>query len=169
MRAFFLLFITIPIVEMWLLIEVGARIGALSTIALVFLTAAIGLALLRQQGLETLFRVNQRMEEGQLPAQEILEGVLLAIGGALLLTPGFITDAFGFTCLIPFTRKALVTALLRQGVVMASYGRAQPHTHQRTQHHQSFEYSTRRPAATENSRPTADNGNIIEGEYHRDD
>ena len=91
MRLFLLLFITIPIIEMWVLIEVGSEIGALNTIFLVFLTAAIGLALLRQQGMNTLLRVNQQMEQGQLPAGDILEGVMLAVGGALLLTPGFIT------------------------------------------------------------------------------
>ncbi len=123
MRILFLLFIIIPILEMWVLIEVGARIGALPTIALVFLTAIVGLGLLRQQGFSTLLRVNQRLEEGQLPAGEILEGVLLAIGGALLLTPGFLTDAVGFACLLPPTRKALVAALLRQNVVTATYGR----------------------------------------------
>ena len=123
MRLFFLLFISVPILEMWVLIEVGAKIGALSTIFLVFLTAAVGLALLRQQGLSTLLKVNQRMAQGQLPAGEILEGVMLAVGGALLLTPGFITDAIGFACLLPPSRKLLVAGLLRQGVIMASYGR----------------------------------------------
>ena len=122
MRYLLLLFISVPIIEMWLLIEVGARIGALSTIALVFLTAAVGLALLRQQGANTLLRVRQRMELGKLPAGEILEGVMLAVGGALLLTPGFITDGIGFACLIPFSRQLIVAALLRQGVVMAHYG-----------------------------------------------
>ena len=85
MRFLLPLFIIIPIAEMWLLIKVGTKIGALPTVALVFLTAAIGLALLRQQGLDTLLRVNRRMEEGQIPAKEIFEGLLLAIGGALLL------------------------------------------------------------------------------------
>jgi UPF0716 protein FxsA len=119
MRYLFLLFISIPIVEMWVLIEVGSEIGAFSTIALVFLTATLGLALLRQQGLATLFEVSKKIEHGQLPAAEILAGLLLAIGGALLLTPGFITDAIGFACLLPPSRKLIIAFMMRRGVLMA--------------------------------------------------
>ena len=123
MPILFLFFILVPIIEMWLLIEVGSRIGALSTIALVCLTAFVGLGLLRQQGFSTLMRVNQRMEQGQLPATEILEGVVLAVGGALLLTPGFITDAIGFLCLLPPTRRYFIRRLLAQGMfTVASAG-----------------------------------------------
>src|SRR5690606_19661020 len=100
----FLLFVLTPIVEMWVLIKVGGVIGALPTIGLVLLTAVIGLALLRMQGFATLLRARQKMEEGQLPAKELVEGIFLAVGGALLLTPGFVTDALGFACLLPGTR-----------------------------------------------------------------
>lgn len=165
MRAFFLLFITIPILEMWVLIEVGARIGALPTIALVFLTAAIGLALLRQQGLNTLLRVDQRLAQGQLPAGEIIEGVLLAVGGALLLTPGFITDAFGFACLIPYSRRALVRYVVNQGMVQTRYGRGgTTYTHYETHstHHSSRESPPDRA-------PKNSEGRVIEGECHRED
>ena len=99
MRLLLLLFVIIPIIELWILIEVGSKLGVLTTILLVFLTGIIGVMLLRQQGMSTLLRVNQQMEQGQLPVKEILEGVMLAVGGALLLTPGFITDTIGFTCL----------------------------------------------------------------------
>ncbi|MDA9560417.1 FxsA family protein, partial [Porticoccaceae bacterium] len=90
MRFLFLLFIVMPVVEMWLLIEVGSEIGALYTIGLVLLTAIIGVRLLRQQGFDTLWRGQRKLQEGQLPAQEIGEGIVLAVSGALLLTPGFI-------------------------------------------------------------------------------
>jgi len=92
-------------------------IGAWPTIALVFLTAMVGLSLLRQQGFSTLMRVNQKLESGQLPAQEVLEGIFLAVGGALLLTPGFITDSIGFACLLPFTRRLLVQQWLKHVTV----------------------------------------------------
>ena len=105
MRFIFALFIAVPIVEMLVLIEVGQQIGALWTIALVLLTAFIGINLLRHQGLATLSRANWRIKSGELPAQEILEGILLAVGGALLLTPGFVTDTIGFLLLIPFLGK----------------------------------------------------------------
>lgn len=117
MRALFLLFIIVPIAEMWLLIEVGDVIGAISTVALVFLTAIIGAYLLRRQGLDTLLRVNQRLVRGELPVSEVLEGVVLAMGGALLLTPGFITDTFGFMCLLPGLRQLLGRWVIKRGVL----------------------------------------------------
>jgi UPF0716 protein FxsA len=96
-----LLFIIMPIAEMWILIEVGAKIGALYTIGLVLLTAMVGLALLRKQGISAITRANQKMQTGEVPVEEMMEGIFLAIGGALLLTPGFITDIIGFCCLLP--------------------------------------------------------------------
>ena len=112
MRALLLLFIVMPIVEMWLLITVGAEIGALYTICLVLLTAVIGAQLLRQQGVATLWRGRRKLEEGQLPAQEIVEGIILAVSGALLLTPGFITDVVGFAGLFAPSRAFLGQLLL---------------------------------------------------------
>ena len=114
MPIFLVLFIVIPIAEMWLLIEVGSRIGALPTIGLVLLTAVIGLALLRQQGFATLLKAQQKMQAGQIPAKEMGEGIFLAVGGALLLTPGFITDFVGFCCLIPGLRHLLLGQLLKR-------------------------------------------------------
>ena len=165
MRYFFLLFITIPILEMWVLIEVGARIGALSTVALVFLTAALGLALLRQQGTDTLFKLNQKVAQGQLPASEILSGVMLAVGGALLLTPGFITDAIGFACLLPITRKPLVALLIRKGVLMAMQGGGG------VRFGASFEQSERFQERSPRREPpgSIDSGDVLDGEYRRED
>ena len=107
-----LLFMLIPIVEMWILIEVGGWIGALPTIALVVLTATIGLSLLKQQGLSTLMRARLKMGEGAIPASELVSGVMIAVGGALLLTPGFVTDALGLALLIPQTRQWLLFKLI---------------------------------------------------------
>lgn len=120
MRFLFLLFVALPILEMWLLIEVGARIGALPTIALVVLTAFIGVNLLRQQGISTLTRAQTRLNAGEVPAIEILEGLFLAVGGALLLTPGFFTDALGFCCLIRPLRRRLINRLLQSGMIQAN-------------------------------------------------
>ena len=105
MRFFVILFIVMPIIEMWLLIVVGQHLGASLTIIMVLFTAVIGLHGLRRQGLTTLKRLQDKLSSQQLPAKEIIEGVILAIGGAFLLTPGFITDALGFSCLLPFSRK----------------------------------------------------------------
>lgn len=115
MRGIFLLFVILPILEMWLLIEVGSQIGALYTIGLVMLTAVIGINILRQQGFSTLNRAQLRMQNGELPGQELVEGFMLAIGGALLLTPGFITDTIGFLLLIPPTRQGFARYLIRSG------------------------------------------------------
>lgn len=107
-----LLFMLIPFFEMWILIEVGGWIGALPTIGLVVLTAVIGLSLLKQQGLSTLMRARRKIDEGAIPASELVSGVMIAVGGALLLTPGFVTDALGFALLIPQTRKWLLFKLI---------------------------------------------------------
>ena len=117
MRYLFLIFVITPVVEMWLLITVGNHLGALPTIGLVLLTAFIGINLLRAQGFETLWRGRRKFEEGQLPAQEIAEGIILAVCGALLLTPGFVTDVIGFAGLVPPIRKKISQLVLSRMVV----------------------------------------------------
>lgn len=115
MRWIVLIFIVVPLAEMLLLFEVAERIGGLWTLSLVVLTAIIGVQILRWQGLATLFRANQRLQAGQLPAQEIIEGMLLAAAGALLLTPGFITDTLGFILLTGPIRRKFVRHMIRSG------------------------------------------------------
>jgi UPF0716 protein FxsA len=123
MRGMFVLFIIMPIAEMMLLFEVSDHIGGLSTIGLVVLTAAIGIQILKHQGLSTFTKANQRMQSGEIPAQQIVEGLFLAVGGAFLLTPGFITDTIGFFFLIGPSRRLLVKALIKSGKFkMASMG-----------------------------------------------
>ena len=107
-----IIFMLVPIVEMWILIEVGGWIGALPTIALVVLTATLGLSLLKRQGLSTLMSARRKMDEGSIPASELVSGVMIAVGGALLLTPGFVTDAIGFALLVPQTRQWLLFKLI---------------------------------------------------------
>jgi UPF0716 protein FxsA len=117
MRSFqslLLLFILVPILEIYLLITVGSLIGALPTVFLVIFTAILGTYLLRAQGLATFQKVHTTLEQGQMPAEALFEGVLLLIGGALLLTPGFFTDAIGFLCLIPSFRQFLISWLTQR-------------------------------------------------------
>jgi UPF0716 protein FxsA len=123
-----LLFVVVPLVELYLLIEIGSVIGALETIALCLLTAVLGGALLRYQGLQVMFRAQRSMAQGEVPAIEMFEGVALAAGGVLLLTPGFATDVIGFLCLIPWTRRAAVRALLRRANVHRGGGPPGPGT-----------------------------------------
>lgn len=122
----FLLFFLTPIVEMYLLITVGGHIGALATIGLVMLTAVVGLALLRSQGLATLTRGMGRLQRGEVPAQEMAEGLLLAVAGALLITPGFATDGLGFFLLVPVGRGLIATRLAKHfappGAEFAQFG-----------------------------------------------
>ncbi len=122
MRFLFLFFIAVPLVEMLLLFEVSDQIGGLSTLGLVVATAVIGVQVLKQQGIATLTRANARLSSGELPAQEIIEGMLLAAAGALLLTPGFITDTLGFVFLAGPLRRLIAARLLRSGLVRAGGG-----------------------------------------------
>lgn len=120
MPFFLFLFVAIPVAELVVLLKVGTMIGVLKTVALVFLTAILGAWLLKQQGLATLLRARERMNSGELPAQQVAEGLILAAGGAMLLTPGFITDFFGFMCLLPFTRQWLVAKAIKKLTIVGS-------------------------------------------------
>ena len=106
-------FIALPLVEIYVLIQVGQVIGALWTVALLVLVAMLGSALLRLQGLATLATVQAALARGELPATAILEGLVLLVAGVLMVTPGFVTDVLGFACLLPPVRRALARQLGR--------------------------------------------------------
>ena len=108
---FFAILIGIPIAEIYAFIEVGGEIGALNTIALTILTAVIGMALLRYQGLSVLTQAQSRLDAGQSPVREILNGVLLAVAGLFLLIPGFVTDTVGFLLFLPPLRNLIALKL----------------------------------------------------------
>ncbi len=110
----FLAFTIIPVVEIYLLIQIGTIFGALTSIALVIVTGFLGAYLARIQGLQTLFRIQKSLREGQMPSGELLDALLIGIAGLVLLTPGFLTDAFGFLLLIPNTRTVIKQWLHRQ-------------------------------------------------------
>ncbi len=105
---FALLFFILPFIEIWLLIKVGGAIGALPTFLLVILASIAGGYLLRQQGMSALRRFQQSLAQGQLPANEMLEGVMIVLGALLLMLPGFFTDLIGALFLIPPLRRALI-------------------------------------------------------------
>jgi len=106
-----LLFVFLPMVELYLLIMLGSRIGAMPTIGLIVFTGVLGATLARQQGLSVLSKIQREMASGNPPTQELVEGALIVVGGIVLLTPGIITDLFGFSLLVPPIRKALCKAL----------------------------------------------------------
>jgi UPF0716 protein FxsA len=102
-----LLFILVPIAELYVIIKVGEAIGVLPTLALLVADALLGSLLLRQQGRAAWIRFNRALAENRLPHKEVFDGVLIIMGGALLLTPGFLTDVLGLIFLIPPTRAAV--------------------------------------------------------------
>ena len=122
----FILFLVVPFVEIYLLVEIGARIGAPWTILLVVMTAIVGAWLVRVQGLATWRRFQASLARNELPAIALVEGLCLLIAGALLLTPGFFTDTVGFACLIPPLRRTLINHLLRRGMWKAAAGPVRP-------------------------------------------
>ena len=113
-RFLFILFLLVPLIEIYFLIQVGEVIGAGWTIFAVVATAVIGVNLLRVQGTSTLLRAQANLQQGSLPAMEMMEGLALAVSGILLLTPGFFTDAFGFILLTPILRRVLIKNVLKQ-------------------------------------------------------
>ena len=110
----FLAFTIIPIIEIYLLIEIGSIFGALTAVILVILTGFLGAFLARMQGLQTFFRIQESLREGRMPSGELLDGLLIVIAGLVLLTPGFLTDSVGFLLLIPATRNSIKYWLRRQ-------------------------------------------------------
>ncbi len=113
----FVLLLSVPLMEIFVLIEVGRSIGTPTTVALVVLTAVIGAWLLRWQGLHTLARVQAAINRRELPAIELIEGLILIVTGVLLLTPGFVTDAIGFACLLPAVRRGFAMRLANRFII----------------------------------------------------
>lgn len=100
----FLGFTLIPVIELYLLIKIGSLIGAFNTILLVIVTGAVGAYLARLQGLQAIFRVRTRMQQGEMPAEELLDALIILVAGIVLLTPGLLTDIAGLLLLLPQTR-----------------------------------------------------------------
>ena len=119
-QIIFLVVLIIPFAEIYLLLQVGSVIGAFPTIFLVVFTAALGAWLLRQQGFSTFRRFQDSLAQGVIPAYEMIEGPIILLGGALLLTPGFITDIIGFACLVPSLRKRIAQYVIENHLIQAS-------------------------------------------------
>lgn len=116
--VFLLIFVGAPLLELYVLIEVGGEIGALPTILLSIFTALLGGALVRFQGFSVLFRAQSQMAQQEVPAIEMLEGAVLLLVGLALLLPGFITDAIGFLLLVTPIRRAMIIGFMRRRGVM---------------------------------------------------
>ncbi len=152
----FLLFAIMPIVEIALLVNMSGVIGGWNTIALVIATAFLGAHLVRQQGIATFAKVQDKFRSGGLPGQELAEAMLLLVAGVLLVTPGFVTDVIGLLFCLPFTRPLIVKALIREFghkvVVRQSQGFHQHHSYSSQQQYRH----------TYNA-----DDSVIEGEYEK--
>jgi UPF0716 protein FxsA len=107
--------ICLPVIEIYFLIQMISGLGLLLTLSLLIGAAALGGYLLRNQGWQTWMKVNDALQRGELPAEALLNGSLIALGGGLLLFPGFMSDLMALICLLPFTRKWLMGYLIRSG------------------------------------------------------
>ena len=116
MNTFFLIFIGLPALEIFLMIKIGGEIGALSTIALIFLTAIIGVYYARIQGIKTLRSAIINCYKNKVPIYELISGASIAFAALLLIIPGFFTDAMGFILLIPITRNILFKSIFNEKI-----------------------------------------------------
>jgi UPF0716 protein FxsA len=110
----FLFLLSVPFIEIYLLLEVGSLLGVFPTLVVIVFTAGVGTYLFRKQGFVTWKRVQESFAKGEIPAYEMIEGPILLVGGLLLITPGFFSDLLGFACLIPPVRKAMAKYILEQ-------------------------------------------------------
>lgn len=124
-----LLFIIVPAVELLLLIQMGRWIGTLPTVGLIVVTGIVGAYLARQQGLMVLRRIQREMQNGQMPGEALLDGAMVLVAGAVLMTPGILTDALGFLLLIPQSRKLLrqltwrqIQRMIERGQIRVGFG-----------------------------------------------
>ncbi|MGI3003231.1 FxsA family protein [Shewanella algae] len=155
-----IIFVLIPVVELSVLIRVGEVLGSWNTVALVILTAVVGVSLVRSQGLSTLMSVQKKLAIGEAPGQEIVEGMMLAMAGILLLIPGFVTDLIGLILLTPITRAPLARYFYQRmqlKVVTGAQFRAGANPfeppHQRSQGGDVFEGEFERKADPSDKRP----------------
>jgi len=141
LQILFLFFLIIPFIEIYLLLQIGGIIGIMPTVFMVVFTAVLGAWMLRRQGLATWLRFQDNLAKGAVPAYEMIEGPILLVGGALLLTPGFFTDLLGFACLLPQVRRKFARYVIEKHLLQAGVWQSQK----------------------------PDDKNIIEGEYKKED
>jgi len=142
---FLLLLVLLPLIEVAAFAQIGAKVGAMNAVLMTLATAFLGMFLIKTQGFRTLSLVREQIAQGQMPAQTVISGLLVFVCGALLLIPGFITDMLGLFILLPFVRNSLADMILSKVIVV------QP------------------GANAGNPRKSADGGNVIEGQYRRED
>jgi len=161
MRAFLLLFLLFPVLELFVFVQVSAAIGFFPALALIIAGSAIGVLVVRVAGLATALNARQSLQRGELPAEQMFQGLMVAVGGGLLLLPGFISDVLGLLCLLPFSRRLIGNKLQAKAREQASRQR-------------SFAEDLHARAYQAHSRPAANQAvgrepNVIEGEFEKRD
>jgi UPF0716 protein FxsA len=171
-RTLFLLFIILPIIEIMVLMEVGALLGLWPTLAVVVLTAWAGAKLVREQGISTLNTIQGKLAQGQLPSDDIIAGLMILVSGVLMLTPGFITDFFGLFLLWPQGRQ-LLARLLKDKVLVGQLNKGQGHFYSSSFEQQGFSSNVYEhqhdQQAAEGELNKEQPKNILEGEFQRKD
>ncbi len=165
-QLLFVLFIIIPIIEITVIMQVGALLGVWPTVAIVMLSAWLGAKYVRQQGLATLQSVQTKMAQGEMPSGEIVTGLMLLVAGVLLVTPGFVTDILGLSLLIPAVRKSIAEQAQKHiKVKQAAHGAAFQQGHQGN----TFEHDNDDSFSSSKSSSTKAHHDALEGEFHRKD
>lgn len=168
-RVLFFLFIVIPIIEIMVLMQVGALLGTWPTLAIVIASAWLGAKKVREQGIATFSSVQTKVAQGQMPSDEIVTGVLLLVAGVLLVTPGFVTDIFGLSLLVPSLRGMLIKAVREKAMTNNSANGQFHFHHQGPAAHQGEHSSAFDHQASKGEIPlgTEHKGQTIDGEFER--
>jgi UPF0716 protein FxsA len=159
-RTLFLLFLIVPVIEISILLQLSDVIGGWSTILLVIFTAYLGAKMVKQQGLQAIAQIQQKAASGQIPGEELFNGVCILISGVLLLTPGILTDVLGFLLLTPVVRSKMATALKQKmHLFVAGSQQGQP-----------FSFtSSQFTSEQDNKDSNANQGYIIDHNRHEDE
>lgn len=166
-QLLFVLFIIIPIIEITVIMQVGALLGVWPTVAIVIFSAWLGAKYVRQQGLATLQSVQLKMAQGEMPSGEIVTGLMLLVAGVLLVTPGFVTDTFGLLLLVPSVREGIVKQVQKQiKVNQFKAGASFNHNAQGNV----YQHESQEHGFTQDSKPVSHHeGETLEGEFQRKD
>jgi len=166
-QLLFVLFIIIPIIEITVIMQVGALLGVWPTIAIVILSAWLGAKYVRQQGLATMQNVQVKMAQGEMPSNEIVTGLMLLVAGVLLVTPGFVTDILGLSLLIPSVRTA-ISAHVQKHIKVNQFGAGATFTQGGAGN--VYQHEPQEQNFTQDRQPLSHhNAETIEGEYQRKD
>ena len=170
-QLLFVLFIIIPIIEITVIMQVGELLGVWPTVSIVILSAWLGAKYVRQQGLATLQSVQAKMAQGEMPSGEIVTGLMLLVAGVLLVTPGFVTDIFGLSLLIPSVRIAIANHVQKHIKVNQFAGGAsfQQGATGNTYQHDNTSAPFTSSTASPNESISHHQGDTLEGEFKRKD